>query len=176
MHKHIISNYQDRLILWFKGHNMFDNCQKASLWGFETGSNQNLHGLIMDLDEKSPYTISWIENLSMVDQSAWDSLAVPMKTPFLEWEWLRLMETSGSITAETGWQPHHLTVWSGSELIAAAPLNLRKEKPFHRSFWAKYSISVAMVIICQPPKEEYHPRYGSGCKSIVTPSSFTLTT
>jgi len=79
----------------------------------------------MDLDEKSPYAISWIENLSMVDQSAWDALAVPMKTPFLEWEWLRLMETSGSITAETGWQPHHLTVWSGRRLVAAAPLYIK---------------------------------------------------
>jgi len=79
----------------------------------------------MDLDEKPPYSISWMESFSMVDQSAWDALAAPMKTPFLEWDWLHLMETSGSITKETGWQPHHLTVWSGRRLVAAAPLYIK---------------------------------------------------
>jgi predicted N-acyltransferase len=31
------------------------------------------------------------------------------------------MEASGSIAAATGWIPRHLTVWSGRELVAAAP-------------------------------------------------------
>ncbi|MFC1516079.1 GNAT family N-acetyltransferase [Thermodesulfobacteriota bacterium] len=75
--------------------------------------------------EKPTYTTAWIENFSQVDKDAWDALAVPLKTPFLEWEWLRLMETSGSITAETGWQPNHLTVWSGQRLVAAAPLYIK---------------------------------------------------
>jgi len=80
----------------------------------------------MTRDEKSPYSIVWTESLSRVDQNAWNALALPMQTPFLEWEWLRLMETSGSITAKTGWQPHHLTVWSGRRLMAAAPLYIKE--------------------------------------------------
>jgi predicted N-acyltransferase len=66
-----------------------------------------------------------MQNISDVDQTAWDALAVPLKTPFLEWEWLRQMEVSGSMTAKTGWLPQHLTVWSGRHLVAAAPLYIK---------------------------------------------------
>jgi uncharacterized protein len=71
------------------------------------------------------YQVKWIDRLSDIPQMAWDALALPLKTPFLEWEWLHNMEASGSIAAETGWLPRHLTVWHGSDLIAAAPLYLK---------------------------------------------------
>ena len=73
----------------------------------------------------SSYTISWIQQLSEIDRDAWDALAKPLPTPFLEWDWLRLMETSGSATAKTGWLPHHLTVWSGKNLAAVAPMYVK---------------------------------------------------
>jgi hypothetical protein len=73
----------------------------------------------------SSYTISWIQQLSEIDRDTWDALAKPLSTPFLEWDWLRLMETSGSATAETGWLPHHLTVWSGGNLAAVAPMYVK---------------------------------------------------
>ena len=77
--------------------------------------------------------VTWINQLAEVPQAEWDALAMPLKTPFLEWEWLNNMETSGSTTARTGWLPNHLTVWrdpSGNggadrHLIAAAPLYLK---------------------------------------------------
>ncbi len=50
---------------------------------------------------------------------------MPLKTPFLEWEWLNTLETSGSVTAETGWLPTHLTVWKGQTLVGAAPLYVK---------------------------------------------------
>jgi uncharacterized protein len=73
----------------------------------------------------SNYQVQWLDRLQEVPQSAWDELALPLATPFLEWEWLNNLETSGSVTAETGWLPKHLTVWSGSNLVAAAPLYLK---------------------------------------------------
>ncbi len=73
----------------------------------------------------SSYTTSWIQQLSKIDHKAWDALAKPLSTPFLEWDWLRLMETSGSATAKTGWLPHHLTVWSGGDLVAVAPMYVK---------------------------------------------------
>jgi predicted N-acyltransferase len=60
-----------------------------------------------------------------VDASAWDALAGPLATPFLEWEWLRLLEASGSVAPEKGWLPHHLTLWRGADLVAAAPLYIK---------------------------------------------------
>jgi len=74
---------------------------------------------------KPRYSVAWINNIAEVPQSEWDVLALPLKTPFLEWEWLNNLETSGSVTAAAGWLPNHLTVWRERTLIAAAPLYLK---------------------------------------------------
>ena len=79
----------------------------------------------MDNQKPSSYTISWISNISEIDRGAWDALAKPLPSPFLEWDWLRLMEISGSTTAKTGWLPHHLTVWSSRGLAAIAPMYIK---------------------------------------------------
>ncbi len=74
---------------------------------------------------QSNYSIVWSQNISDVRQAAWDDLALPLATPFLEWDWLHQLEVSGSATAKTGWLPHHLTVWSDRNLVAAAPLYIK---------------------------------------------------
>ncbi|HEY9656852.1 MAG TPA: GNAT family N-acetyltransferase [Allocoleopsis sp.] len=74
---------------------------------------------------KPRYSVSWINKIAEIPQTAWDALALPLKTPFLEWDWLNIMETSGSVTAKAGWMPNHLTVWRDRTLIAAAPLYLK---------------------------------------------------
>lgn len=74
---------------------------------------------------KPRYSIAWINSLDDVPQAEWDALALPLQTPFFEWEWLHNMETSGSTTAETGWLPNHLTIWRDRNLIAVAPLYVK---------------------------------------------------
>lgn len=74
---------------------------------------------------KPRYSVAWISQIAEVPQAAWDALAMPLKTPFFEWEWLHNMETSGSTTARSGWLPNHLTVWCNTDLIAIAPLYLK---------------------------------------------------
>jgi len=81
----------------------------------------------MDLPSSRPksYTALWIKNIAEVNQTQWDRLAEPADTPFLEWEWLHQMEISKSTSGETGWWPHHLTVWSRDRLVGAAPLYIK---------------------------------------------------
>ncbi|MEL6496420.1 MAG: peptidogalycan biosysnthesis protein, partial [Cyanobacteria bacterium J06623_7] len=74
---------------------------------------------------KSQYSLSWIAQIAEIPATEWDKLAKPLATPFLEWEWLNNIETSGSARAQTGWQPCHLAVWRGSQLIGAAPLYIK---------------------------------------------------
>lgn len=74
---------------------------------------------------KPRYTVTWIDRISEIPQTEWDALAIPLKTPFLEWEWLNNIENSGSAKAQTGWLPQHLTVWQDRQLIAAAPLYVK---------------------------------------------------
>ncbi|MDJ0705521.1 MAG: GNAT family N-acetyltransferase [Leptolyngbyaceae cyanobacterium MO_188.B28] len=71
------------------------------------------------------YSISWLRCIDEIPQQAWNALAVPLSTPFFEWEWLRNMETSGSAVPKAGWAPNHLTVWRDRTLVAAAPLYLK---------------------------------------------------
>ncbi len=68
------------------------------------------------------YTFTWQPAMGGIDKDGWDALARPQQSPFLEWEWLQLMESSGSIGTQTGWYPAHLTVRLGDTLVAAAPL------------------------------------------------------
>jgi predicted N-acyltransferase len=81
--------------------------------------------LAMTESPQKTYSFEWFSSISRINQSAWDALAVPLETPFLEWEWLHQLEISGSVTAETGWLPQHLTVWNGRKLVAAAPLYIK---------------------------------------------------
>lgn len=78
------------------------------------------------LEQHHPhYSVAWINKIAEVPQAEWDALAMPLKTPFLEWEWLNNLETSGSATGKAGWLPQHLTVWRDRHLIAAAPLYVK---------------------------------------------------
>jgi predicted N-acyltransferase len=74
---------------------------------------------------KPRYSVAWTSKIAEIPKAEWDALALPLKTPFLEWDWLNNMETSGSATAKAGWLPNHLTVWRDRTLIAAAPLYLK---------------------------------------------------
>ncbi|MEJ1994793.1 MAG: GNAT family N-acetyltransferase [Limibacillus sp.] len=56
----------------------------------------------------------------------WDACAGG--NPTLAHAFLSALEDSGSVTAETGWMPRHLAIWSESEpgrLLAAAPLYVK---------------------------------------------------
>ncbi|MFM2430347.1 MAG: hypothetical protein RLZZ511_1560 [Cyanobacteriota bacterium] len=71
------------------------------------------------------YRVTWTNKIAEIPQPIWDALALPLATPFLEWNWLNNMETSASTTAQTGWLPNHLVVWRGSEIVGMAPLYVK---------------------------------------------------
>ena len=79
----------------------------------------------MTQPQPKSYVAAWIKSITEVGQAQWNALAEPLATPFLEWEWLRQLEISKSTTAETGWLPYHLTIWSDDRLVAAAPLYIK---------------------------------------------------
>jgi len=68
--------------------------------------------------------ISFIDTLSAITPQAWNQLCVD-DYPFVRCEFLQALETSGSVGKGTGWQPQHLVVHEGNELIAAMPLYIK---------------------------------------------------
>ena len=56
--------------------------------------------------------------------AAWDSLR-PDDNPFVSHAFLAALEATGCIRNEWGWQAHHLGLYEGETLVAAAPLYLK---------------------------------------------------
>lgn len=71
------------------------------------------------------FEISWASSVTKVDRDEWNRLAKPLNFPFLEWDWLRLVEESKSASPETGWLAAHLLVHREGRLVGAAPLYVR---------------------------------------------------
>lgn len=62
-----------------------------------------------------------LDSITDLPAAQWDTLAGPAAPPFVKHAWLTAMEESGSARRETGWAPHHLTLWRGKTLVAASP-------------------------------------------------------
>jgi predicted N-acyltransferase len=87
--------------------------------------------------------IKWMNRMADIDSEAWNALALPLKTPLLEWEWLYHLEASGSISPKNGWSPRHLTVWEKNRLVAAAPLYIKTHSEGEFVFdyaWAQVAV------------------------------------
>lgn len=60
-----------------------------------------------------------------IPEAQWHALVSAEPLPFYSWSWLVGLESSGSVVPRQGWQPCHLGLWQGDQLIAAAPLYLK---------------------------------------------------
>ena len=67
------------------------------------------------------------DSLQSVDAQAWNALLARQSqpTPFMRHEYLAALQGSASATPETGWTARFVTLWQGSDLIAACPLYLK---------------------------------------------------
>ncbi len=74
---------------------------------------------------KNTYTVQWVNRIRDIERTEWNAMALPLKTPLLEWDWLNQLEVSGSIAPAAGWYPRHLIIRHGGRLVAAAPLYIK---------------------------------------------------
>lgn len=68
--------------------------------------------------------IKIIQRLSEVEPAAWNRL-IGTDNPFLRYEFLHGLETHDCIYPGNGWQPFHLLLQEGEQLLAAAPAYLK---------------------------------------------------
>jgi len=66
------------------------------------------------------------EDLSDIEAAEWNAM-VSAGNPFLEYEFLRNLEVSGSLGPRTGWIPHYIVLRRGSALRAALPLYEKRD-------------------------------------------------
>jgi predicted N-acyltransferase len=94
-----------------------------------------------------------LERISDVTPAQWNALLPPGCPPVMRWEWLNALEASGSATAERGWQPSHLTLWSGQQLIGAAAAY----RKFHSM--GEYVYDFGWANAAQSMGIEYYPKF-----------------
>ncbi|MFV0437219.1 MAG: GNAT family N-acetyltransferase [Desulfopila sp.] len=109
-----------------------------------------------------PLTVRWHDSIDQIDQRQWDRLALPLSTPLFEYRWLHHLEASGSITSRHGWQPNHLTAWSGQDLVGAVPLYLKNDS------WGEFVFDHWWVRLAEKYQIRYYPKLVG--MSPVTPS------
>jgi predicted N-acyltransferase len=61
-----------------------------------------------------------VDDLSQVAGSSWDALH-DGSNPFVTYAFLSGLEQHGCLREDWGWTPHHLTLWEGERMVAAAP-------------------------------------------------------
>jgi uncharacterized protein len=88
-----------------------------------------------------PTQVKLLESIRDVSREAWDALVDEQAAPFLEWDWLEALESSGSVRPASGWRPRHLTLWRGNHLVAAAPAYLKEDS--HGEFVFDWSWATA---------------------------------
>lgn len=105
-----------------------------------------------DVGRDVTYTVRWHASIAEIDKGAWDTLALPLHTPFLEWEWLHQLEASGSIQPQNGWIPAHLTLWHQQRLIAAAPLYAKTHS------MGEFVFDFAWADVAEQLGQKYYPK------------------
>ncbi len=70
------------------------------------------------------FSVRTHERIDEIPADAWDALAED-DHPFTSHAFLHALEASGSLRADAGWSPRHLTLWRDGALIAAAPAYLK---------------------------------------------------
>lgn len=80
-------------------------------------------------ENEDAVTVHIVTSINEIDSEQWDACAkigAPDANPFVRHAFFSALEDSGSVTAETGWQPQHLIIESPKGLIlACAPLYLK---------------------------------------------------
>jgi len=97
------------------------------------------------------------DRLDEIPAAAWNAL-LPDDNPFLDHAFLAGLERHGCIDARTGWQPHHLGLYDGRRLVAAAPLYLKGNS--HGEFvfdwswaaaYARHGLAYYPKLLCAVP-------------------------
>jgi predicted N-acyltransferase len=96
--------------------------------------------------------IKQIPSISEIDSKSWNNL-IEDNYPFIRHEFLLALEQSGSVNIKNGWQPHHLLVYSDTELVGFMPLYLK----FHSRGEYVFDYQWAQAYMQQGM--EYYPKW-----------------
>lgn len=86
-----------------------------------------------------------------ISRDEWNALC-GTDYPFLRHEFLDALERSGSVGADTGWQPLHLSIWQDETLVGVMPLYLKSHS------WGEYVFDWSWADAWQRHGLNYYPK------------------
>lgn len=95
--------------------------------------------------------VKQIDGIAEVDPVAWNDLTGDAY-PFLRHEFLAAVEQSGAVCPASGWQPAHLLVTEGRQLLAALPMYLKQHS------WGEYVFDQQWARAYQQHGLAYYPK------------------
>ena len=87
-----------------------------------------------------------------IKKDAWNNLANKLNNPFYEWEWLLNLETSKSVSQQTGWQPLYFLLYLDNELHGIAPLFLKNHS------YGEFIFDQSFARLAQDLNLKYYPK------------------
>ena len=124
------------------------------------------------------YTVSFNDSIDKIPASQWNQLC-QTDYPFIQHAFLRALEHSGSVSAETGWQPMHMTLHQHNTIVGVMPLYIKNhsygEYVFDWSWadaWARQGLNYyPKLVTAIPYTPAQGPRMGS---SLPEPEALSL--
>ncbi len=71
------------------------------------------------------WQVKTCDHIDAIDAEDWQALFPATAGPFLRHAFLKALEDSGAVGAESGWHPRHLAVYHAGRLVAALPAYLK---------------------------------------------------
>ena len=102
----------------------------------------------------------WIDRIRDCDREAWNRLANQYETPLLDWDWLRILEESGSVSPDEGWIPQHLLLYREGQARGRRPLYVKTHSAGEFVFdyaWAEVAEQLGTVLPQARRDEPAHP-------------------
>ena len=97
-------------------------------------------------------SFTFLSSLAAVSANEWDAL-LPDNNPFLRYAFLQTLEESGSVSAESGWQPAHLVFLEQGRLRAALPGYQKSHS------WGEYVFDHSWADACRRAGIPYYPKW-----------------
>lgn len=97
------------------------------------------------------FEISTHPSIADIGPERWNGLS-PIDYPFMRYEFLEALESSGSVCTETGWQPLHVEVKRDGETQLLLPLYLK----YHS--WGEYVFDWSWAEAYERAGKQYYPK------------------
>ncbi len=103
----------------------------------------------------SSLRISFVESIDEIGATTWNDLA-STENPFTRFEFLHALERTGCTNRQTGWQPHHVLVYSDDTSktpLAVMPLYLKTNS------WGEYVFDWSWANAYKSHGFQYYPKF-----------------